>query len=304
MIILLGYKSGPTAWTTNATGNAIGSSSVISFNTAKRTASSNGSSVSYAKRNDGQSTYEITVSSSGDLFYGYSDFKLISTDFSSVFNVSISENVVFLTPADASSLSSFDSTINVSYSISTDISISCNTSVETSSNIVIPVFPDSISVLTGVLLSSFEVLRAGSFEDTSSIKAFFILDGVPLTEHNRKTNTTVSMLNVSSSNWRGKKSVYYKNKSNKKVFNIQWTFVPGKRENTVDLNAGRDYVHNKTKDPRSHVLEIRNLDTNGLTAATTEVYNVLVTEYTENLIRRDLIGDDYYWDCSLSLQEV
>jgi hypothetical protein len=80
--------------------------------------------------------------------------------------------------------------------------------------------------------------------------------------------------------------------------------LPGKRDNTVDLNAGRDVVKALSSDPRSHILNVRNLDTNGLTIHTNEEYNVLVMDYSETLIRRDLNNNEYYWNCSLSLQEV
>jgi hypothetical protein len=269
--------------------------------------------------------YDITVDSSGYYFYEYfsnaifiepqaGSVSQMSTSVTSTvfvssrsdltFNVSVNDNINFLVVAEPQVNSGFQSSVNVVYEIATALSISCSTTASVGEIILQQVDVSGADLSVSILISSVDVFTPGGGEDTSDIKPFFMLDSVPLTEHNRKTNVNVQPLNINSSNWIGKKSVYYKKKPSKRLFNIQWTFVPGKRENTVDFNAGRDYIYSKSTDPRNHVLEIRNLDTNGLTPYTTEVYNVLVSEYTEVLVRRDLVGDDYYWNCSLSLEEV
>lgn len=269
-----------------------------------RSVSGSAGSSEAAVYNAGFPVYDITVQSIGYFFYEYINIILISVSFDSAFDISILEN------ADASVSFNFDSgfdvnaIINGEYSINEQILISSNSNMSVSANMDFELVVDNIDSIASLIISSIDTLRTGGGEDTSDIKAFFIFDNIPLTEHNRKTNMTTQIINISASNWRGKKSVYYKNKSSKKTFTFQWSFVPGERRNTVDLNAGRNYIQSKSLDPSLHVLEIRNLDTNGLTPNTTEVYNVLVSEYTENLVRRDIVGDDYYWDCSLSLQEV
>jgi hypothetical protein len=162
----------------------------------------------------------------------------------------------------------------------------------------------SISCSVDVEVYSLDRFSPSLVQDSFNIKAFFILDDIPLSEHNRSTSSSIQILNTNTSNWRGRKSVYYKTNGIKKTFNFQWKMLPGKRGNTVDFNSGRDYIKTTATDPRVHTLEIRNIDTDGTTPYTTEVYNVLITDYSESLIRRDLVGDDYYWDCSLVVQEV
>lgn len=162
----------------------------------------------------------------------------------------------------------------------------------------------STSISTKVLVSSIDILRAGTNEDSRDIKPFFILDGIPLTEHNRKTSISTQPNYTQNRNWTNTSGVYFKTNSSKKSFSLEWAFAPGKRENTVDLNASHDYIKQIAINPASHILKIREMDTNGLTNHTETSYNVLVTSFSENLVRRDLNNDEYYWNFSLELQEV
>jgi hypothetical protein len=155
-----------------------------------------------------------------------------------------------------------------------------------------------------VIISYIDVFRESIVEDTSTIKPFFSLDGVPLTEHNRTFSSSMEVKKTINKRTNGASGVYFKTGGAKKTFNLNWAFVPGKRTNTVDYNAGRDYIFSKANDPSSHVLSIRNMDSSGLTPYTVTSYNVLITDYNESLKRRDVGGDDYYWDCSFVLREI
>jgi hypothetical protein len=141
-------------------------------------------------------------------------------------------------------------------------------------------------------------------EDTSTIKPFFALDGVPLTEHNRTFSSSMEVKKIVNKRTNGASGVYFKTGGAKKTFNLNWTFVPGRRSSTVDLNAGRDYIFSKANDPSTHVLTVRNINSSGTTPYTVATYNVFITDYNESLKRRDLGVDDYYWDCSCVLREV
>jgi hypothetical protein len=57
-------------------------------------------------------------------------------------------------------------------------------------------------------------------------------------------------------------------------------------------------------DPDVHTLTIINQDENGVTPYTEENVMVFVSTFSENLIRRDLVDDVYYFDCSMTLEEV
>jgi hypothetical protein len=155
-----------------------------------------------------------------------------------------------------------------------------------------------------VSISSVEIFSAFVPVNITSIVPFFILDGVPLTEHNRTFSSSMEVKKIVNKRTNGASGVYFKTGGAKKTFNLNWTFVPGKPNNTVDFNVGRDYIFAKANDPRHHTLSIRNMDSNFTTPDTVNSYNVVITDYNESLKRRDVGGDDYYWDCSCVLREV
>jgi hypothetical protein len=144
--------------------------------------------------------------------------------------------------------------------------------------------------------------------DFSSIRSLLMLDGVPLTNQNRKLDVSAAPIFIENLNWQGDASRYYKNASansaTKRTFNLQWTFIPNFENKTVDLRASRNFLNKKSKDGDVHTLTILKQDENGTTPYTEENVDVLIVNYSENLIRRDLVDNVYYFDCSMSLQEV
>ena len=144
--------------------------------------------------------------------------------------------------------------------------------------------------------------------DLSLIRSLLMLDGVPLTNQNRKLDVAATPIYIENINWQGDASRYYKNSSAnsaaKRIFNLQWSFIPNYENKTVDLRASRNYLNRKSKDGDVHTLTIINQDDDGTSPYTEESVDVLITNYSENLIRRDLINDVYYFNCSMSFQEV
>lgn len=144
------------------------------------------------------------------------------------------------------------------------------------------------------------------FIDYSSIKTLLILDGKPLSNHNRNFDVSLSPSFVENKNWNNKKNRYYKlaSVSGRKTFNLSWSFLPNFMEKTVDSRHGRDFLAKISEDPDVHVLKIINNDEDGLTPYTETTYNVFIRSYSESLLRRDLIDDVYYFDCNLTLEEA
>lgn len=142
--------------------------------------------------------------------------------------------------------------------------------------------------------------------DSSIYRTLILLDDKPLTNHNRKLDMSVEPIFVETVNWNNRKKRYYKstNRAGRRVFNISWSWLPNSIEYTADNERGRDFIQQIASDPRGHVLKIINLDESGTTPYTETSYNVLVKDYNETLIRRDLANDVYFWDCSMSLEEV
>lgn len=142
--------------------------------------------------------------------------------------------------------------------------------------------------------------------DTSTFRTLMLLDDKPITNHNRKLSVSVEQIFTENKNWNNRRSRYYKSTSRpaRKVFNLSWSYVPNTETFTADGKRGRDYLKEIAGKPQHHVLKIINLDENGATPYTETSYNVLVKDYNETLIRRDLSEDVYFWDCSISLEEV
>lgn len=145
-----------------------------------------------------------------------------------------------------------------------------------------------------------------SASDLSDIRTVLLIDDKPITNHNRKLGVSVDPVFVENINWNNRKSRYYKSSARpaRKTFNLSWSYVPNSQSHTVDGKRGRDYIREIAGKPQHHVLKIINMDENGNTPYTETSYNVLVKDYNETLVRRDLSEDIYFWDCSISLEEV
>jgi hypothetical protein len=141
-------------------------------------------------------------------------------------------------------------------------------------------------------------------EDTQSIRTLLIIDNKPITEHNRKISSTIIQSFIEQKNWESSRSRYYKPDSGRKSFSISWKEVPNLRNDTVDLRFGRDFITEIGSDPDIHILKVLNTDSDGVTPYTETEYNVIVKSYSESLVRRDLVGESYLWDCNLELEEV
>lgn len=141
-------------------------------------------------------------------------------------------------------------------------------------------------------------------EDLQSIRPLLSINNKPLTEHNRKLSVSLNPSFIQNINWASRKSRYYKKSSARKVFSIEWTQLPNSRDMTVDEKEGRDFISKIGSDARVHTLRLRNIDSDGTDPYTESEYNVIVKNYNESLIRRDLVGETYYWNCTLELEEI
>ena len=152
----------------------------------------------------------------------------------------------------------------------------------------------------------FAVGNVVSASDLSEIRTVLLIDDKPITNHNRKLGVSAEPVFVENVNWNNRKSRYYKSSARpaRRTFSLSWSYVPNSASHTVDGKKGRDYLREVASKPQHHVLKILNMDENGTTAYTETSYNVLVKDYSETLIRRDLVEDIYFWDCSISLEEV
>lgn len=151
-------------------------------------------------------------------------------------------------------------------------------------------------------MTAFNANRQG--EDVRNARTLLVIDDKPLSEHNRKLTSTIIRSFAENRNWSSNRSRYYRTAGARRTFSINWTFLPGEREDTADLRFGRNKIQSIASDPDIHQLKILNFDTDGETPYSEDTYEVIVTNYSENLIRRDISNGVYLWDCSLELEEV
>ena len=144
--------------------------------------------------------------------------------------------------------------------------------------------------------------------DSSLIRALLMLDGKPLTNQSRTLDSSAAPLYIENTNWSGDSSRYYKNNAAgsaaKRTFNINWSFIPNYSNKTVDYRESRNYIKAISMDADTHTLTIINQDEDGTTPYTEENITVFVSNFSENLIRRDLVDDVYYFSCAMTLEEV
>jgi len=162
----------------------------------------------------------------------------------------------------------------------------------------------SIGIESAILVLNPTRFSDNIVEDTQNIRTLLIIDNKPITEQNRSLSSSIVQPLFENVNWKATRSRYYKSSSGRKTFSLQWTMIPGTREGTVDLKFARDLINSIGNDPDIHTVKLLNMDSSGTTPYTEDEYNVIVRNYSESLRRRDLVGGEYWWDCTLELEEV
>jgi len=162
----------------------------------------------------------------------------------------------------------------------------------------------SVAFSTNVLFVTPLRFSDNIVEDTQVIRTLLLLDDKPLTEHNRTFASSINPSFIETTNWKNSRNRYYKKSSGRKTFSITWSYVPNNRENTVDLKFGRDMINRIANDPDIHTLRYLNIDSDGTDPYSEEQVDVVVKNYSEKLVRRDIDNDVYFWDCALELEEV
>ena len=164
----------------------------------------------------------------------------------------------------------------------------------------------SINALVPSLLVNLIRFKANGSIDTSNYQTLFVIDGSPLTNQGRTFSSDLSQVIVENKNWNNEKSRHYKRSGSagRKTFTLAWTYLPNSRQDTVDRRHARDFLKGIANDPDVHTLKMINDDSDNTTPYTETQYQVFIKDYSETLLRRDLINGVYYWDCNMTLEEV
>lgn len=176
-------------------------------------------------------------------------------------------------------------------------------------SIASPVLIDIVGAISFSISSNFIIPDLIRFTPTAQNPGSYIplvlLDGVPLTDQNRKFNNSNKPVFVEKSNWNSSKSRYYKRStSGKQSFKLSWEWLPSDKENTIDKRQARNFIKEKSMDPDYHTLTVIKYGANPEDVFEETEYNVFITNYSEDLIRRDLGTGTYFWRCDVELEEI
>lgn len=161
-----------------------------------------------------------------------------------------------------------------------------------------------ISLSSNVLISDVVIFTPNS-RYPGSLLNMISINGVSLTAQGRTFSESVEQIFVEQKNWNNSKSRYYKRQTAGKTrFSLSWKFLPSKRESTIDLREARNFIEKLAMDPDIHHLKILSYGENPEDLFNETSYNVFVSSYSESLLRRDLVSGEYFWDCSLELEEA
>jgi len=176
-------------------------------------------------------------------------------------------------------------------------------------NISDPLLINTIDIPTLSLSTSLLIADLIRFTPDSrypgSILTMFLLDGQPLTSQGRTFSDSIKQIYTEQKNWNNTKSRYYKRDSAGKLsFKLAWDWLPAEREFTIDKRFARNFIKEKAMDPDIHTLTVISYGTDPEDIFEKTDYNVFITGYNEDLIRRDLQSGVYLWKCDLDLEEA
>lgn len=179
--------------------------------------------------------------------------------------------------------------------------LNINISLLTSINSLIP---SPISITSNIIIS--DIIRfTPNQRYPGSILSTFLLDGQPLTAQGRTFDSSIEQVFLENKNWNNTKSRYYnRSDAGRESFNFSWDWLPEERDQTVDKRLARNYIKTKALDPDIHTLTVITYGEDPEDVFTETQYDVFITSYNEELVRRDLVNGVYFWRCSLGLEEV
>jgi hypothetical protein len=131
-----------------------------------------------------------------------------------------------------------------------------------------------------------------------SIISFLSLNGTEVTEQGRTISDSV---NVGASEVELDAGITKRYiKTNKRTFSFKWEWLPTIKEDTIDNREARNWLKNLALTTRGKVL--MDIQLNPVDAS--ESFYVHITEYSEDLVRRDVQRACDYYSVSLSVEEA
>lgn len=130
-----------------------------------------------------------------------------------------------------------------------------------------------------------------------SLNSLIKLNGVEVTEHNRKISISIGFENVDSELASGYRRRFYKDTD--QVFNLTWTYLPDRQDMSADGKAARNYIKSVVESTANVNLSIKeNRDSE------VKTYSCFVSEYSEVLLKHSLANQCRYYDLTLVLEAL
>lgn len=121
------------------------------------------------------------------------------------------------------------------------------------------------------------------------------LNGTALTDHGRTFNEHLDKREVAVELADGTVKKYIK--GYKKIFSMEWDWVPSTAPKTFDAYAARDFIRHAASQGTTFPFVVVN------TIGVQETYVVWVEDYSEDLLKRDFVGGEFFWNIKLELKE-
>lgn len=123
----------------------------------------------------------------------------------------------------------------------------------------------------------------------------FALNGVEFTDHGRTLSEAREERAASVQLASGKIKKYVMGE--KKRWTISWQWLPNSSALTYDSKGARDQLRALAFTGNTYSLLIRN------TQGQSDYYTVFVESYDEELVRRDLLNNEFYYNVNIELME-
>lgn len=130
----------------------------------------------------------------------------------------------------------------------------------------------------------------------TSLLTFISINYSDITDGSRTYSlmTSYDVSDVETSAGRIKR--FYKN--NKRIMQLNFSYLPSSSEKTVDGKQGRDYIYNLAMNAPTVVVEYQDQPDSPIKS-----FTGYITNYRETIIRRDLNTQCTYYSVDLSIEE-
>lgn len=123
----------------------------------------------------------------------------------------------------------------------------------------------------------------------------FSINGIEFTDQNRTISESREERSVAVQLANGNTMKYVMGE--KKRWSINWTWLPDNEQLTYDGKGARDHIRALSYTGNTYTLVMRS------SYGSIETYTIFIESYSENIVRRDTVNGQYFYDVSVELAE-